>query len=172
MRCRTASHETYTWQRPNVHVDLLEIRVVSFTKRLTHWVESRERDPLRGCEVRYLLVMTGPATTQLVVQKQARFFEFLLHDTGEGEFATGTRGHLREECRFRLDDESGLDDVLDWLVREVHSWAPRTRAAREVRSDTRVMDSEEARLAAYACMPHLHPHGRETADLVDEAPET
>lgn len=132
MRLPHAGHGTYTWPHPNVHVGVLQNRVVSFTKRLTHWVESPDRDPLPGCEVRYQPARTGSATTRLVVEKQARFLEFLLRDTGEGEFATGTRGHLREECRFRLDHECGLDDILDWLVREVHSWAPRTRVACEV----------------------------------------
>ena len=37
-------------------------------------------------------------------------------------FLAGIRGAFSARCCFRLDDESGLDDVLSWLVDEVRSW--------------------------------------------------
>lgn len=95
---------------------------MSFTKRLTSWVESPDRDPLEGYDVRYGGAQSQAGAKQLVVQKQARFFELELGDTGEGVFLAGIRGAFSARCCFRLDDESGLDDVLSWLVGEVRSW--------------------------------------------------
>jgi hypothetical protein len=95
---------------------------VSFTKRLTSWVKSPDRDPLDGYEVSYGVAESLANGQRLVVQKQARFFELELGDTGAGVFLAGIHGAFSARCCFRLDDESGLDDVLNWLVEEVRSW--------------------------------------------------
>ena len=93
-----------------------------YTKRLTYWVDSADRDPLEGCEISYRPNETGVGSAQLMVRNEARFVELILRDTGEGEYATGCRGHHGSGGYFQLDDETAVDDILESLVREVWSW--------------------------------------------------
>lgn len=100
-------------------------RGVSFTQRLTHWVDSPDRDPLEGCELRYRPTESGSGPAQLLVRNQDRFVELLLQDTGEGQYATGKRGQPGSGGYFHLEDESAVDDILETLEREVRSWRQR-----------------------------------------------
>jgi hypothetical protein len=95
---------------------------VSYTKRLTYWVDSPDRDRMDDCRVHYRLDEEGAGTAQLLVEGQHRFVELLLRDNGEAEYATGTRGEPGTGRYLELADETDVDLLLERVVDEVRGW--------------------------------------------------
>ncbi len=95
---------------------------MSYTKRLTYWVDSPDRDRMDDCRVHYRLDEEGAGTAQLLVEGQHRFVELLLRDNGEAEYATGTRGEPGTGRYLELADETDVDLLLERVVDEVRGW--------------------------------------------------
>lgn len=95
---------------------------MSFTKRLTYWVDSPDRDRMDDCRVQYRVGEAGAGTAQLLVEGQHRFVELLLRDTGEAEYATGMRGDPGTGRYVELADETDVDLLLQRLEDEVRDW--------------------------------------------------
>jgi hypothetical protein len=95
---------------------------VSYTKRLTYWVDSPDRDRMDDCRVHYRLDEERAGTAQLLVEGQHRFVELRLRNTGEAEYTTGTRGEPGSGRYLELADETDVDLLLARVVDEVRSW--------------------------------------------------
>lgn len=95
---------------------------MSYTKRLTYWVDSPDRDRMDDCRVQYRVDEAGAGTAQLLVEGQHRFAELLLRDTGEAEYATGMRGEPGTGGYVELEDETDVDLLLRRLEDEVRRW--------------------------------------------------